>query len=233
MERFFFALAVSFVTVFSVQAQTAPDSPPVMQSSATYAMPQSVIDAEIDGKVVVALRVDENGETKRATLISGPTWPCSKIPSRALDELSSSLSDTMMKLRFSPAIKNGKPIAKDIGLTFELKNPKLLSKSPEIDPVTGKPKVRQIVGGVVNGKAKRLAKPSYPQEAKANRDSGTVSVRVLIDEKGKVIRAGALDGPQTLQYASREAACSSAFTPTLLAGNPVKVSGVITYNFVP
>jgi outer membrane biosynthesis protein TonB len=222
-----------FVFAGVAAAQTVPpDSAPVMQGSARYSMPQSVIDADIDGKVKVAIRVDETGKPTNAVLILGPAWPCGTTPTKALEDLSSTLKDAMMKLRFSPAIKDGKPVANEIGLTFELKNPKHTPKPAEIDPATVKPP-KTIIGGVLNGRATYLEYPYYPSVARANHAGGSVTVQVFIDEHGKVYRAGAISGPYSLQYASREAACGSKFTPTLLSGNPVKVSGVITYNFVP
>lgn len=91
---------------------------------------------------------------------------------------------------------------------------------------------RFIEGGVINGKALDLAAPSYPQEARSARASGKVVVRVLIDESGKVIRACAIEGPNLLMKVSESAAYHSRFSPTQLAGTPVKVNGVIVYNFV-
>lgn len=90
-----------------------------------------------------------------------------------------------------------------------------------------------IIGGVVNGKALSLPKPSYPYEARGARAGGAVSVQVLISEEGKVITAHAVSGHPLLQFAARAAACEARFSPTKLEGHPVKVSGVITYNFVP
>lgn len=95
----------------------------------------------------------------------------------------------------------------------------------------GIPKDGTISGGVVNGKALDLARPVYPREAREKNDSGTVSVKVLIDEAGKVVFACGVSGPKTLQSASESAAYRSRFSPTRLKGEPVKVSGVITYNF--
>jgi len=92
---------------------------------------------------------------------------------------------------------------------------------------------KMISGGVLNGKAFELPKPSYPAAARAVRASGAVSVQVLIDEKGEVFLAKAVSGHPLLRSASTIAACESRFAPTRLAGNPVKVSGIITYNFVP
>lgn len=212
-------------------SQTLPaDSEPVLQGSASYSLPQSAIEAGIDGTVMVAIRVGETGKPEGAVVISGPAWPCDAKPVKALQELSSTISEAMMKLRFTPAMKGGKPIAKNVGLRVELKNPLL---APEIDPATGKTKYKQISGGVLNGKAVDLPKPEYPAEARADRETGAVSIQILIDEAGKVIRAGAVSGAPSLQLAAREAACGSKFSPTTLGGEPVKVSGVITYNFVP
>jgi TonB family protein len=92
---------------------------------------------------------------------------------------------------------------------------------------------RMISGGVVNGKAVNLVKPSYPAAAKAVRAVGAVNVQVTIDEKGNVISAQAISGHPLLRAASVQAAQASTFSPTLLQGQPVKVTGIIVYNFVP
>lgn len=88
-------------------------------------------------------------------------------------------------------------------------------------------------GGVLNGKATSLPKPEYPPAAMAVRASGAVSIQVLIDESGNVVSANAVSGHPLLRAASESAARGAKFLPTLVGGNPVKVSGVITYNFVP
>lgn len=89
-----------------------------------------------------------------------------------------------------------------------------------------------ISGGVLNGKAINLPKPPYPPIAKQAHASGTVVVQVVIDENGNVISAHALSGHPLLQAVSVAAARQARFSPTKLSGQPVKVSGVITYNFV-
>jgi protein TonB len=58
-------------------------------------------------------------------------------------------------------------------------------------------------------------------------------VQVVIDESGKVISVAAVAGHPLLQGVSVAAAKQAKFTPTLLEGEPVKVTGVIHYNFVP
>ena len=96
------------------------------------------------------------------------------------------------------------------------------------------PKIpKQISGGVLNGKAISLPKPPYPPIAKAARASGTVVVQVTIDESGKVISASAISGHPLLKAAAVQAAFSARFSPTMLSGQPVKVTGTINYNFQP
>jgi protein TonB len=56
---------------------------------------------------------------------------------------------------------------------------------------------------------------------------------VLIDTDGTIFSAQPLSGHPFLQVASRNAACGAKFLPTLLSGEPVRVSGIITYNYVP
>lgn len=101
-------------------------------------------------------------------------------------------------------------------------------KTPTPTP-TPVPKV--VSGGVVNGKAVNLVKPPYPPAAKAVRASGQVQVQVTIDENGNVISASAVSGHALLRGAAEQAARSSKFSPTMLSGQKVKVTGVIVYNF--
>lgn len=95
------------------------------------------------------------------------------------------------------------------------------------------PVPKQISGGVLNGKATSLPKPPYPAAARAVRASGAVSVQVLISESGSVISASAVSGHPLLRQAAESAARGARFSPTMLSGQAVKVSGIITYNFVP
>jgi TonB family protein len=92
-----------------------------------------------------------------------------------------------------------------------------------------------IQGGIMNGKAIKLVQPAYPVAARGAHASGQVSVRVLIDEVGKVIQATAMNARSVhpaLVAAAEEAARRSLFTPTMVSGRRVKVNGTIIYNFV-
>jgi TonB family protein len=88
-----------------------------------------------------------------------------------------------------------------------------------------------ISGGVLNAKAIALPFPEYPLMARAAGISGMVKVGVTVDEQGNVIEARALSGHPLLQSASVDAARQAKFSPTRLTGEPVKVSGILTYSF--
>lgn len=95
---------------------------------------------------------------------------------------------------------------------------------------TNAPKV--VSSGIINGKAIELIKPPFPPAGRAVRASGAVTVQVVIDESGNVVSASAVAGHPLLRAAASAAALKSKFTPTMLSGQPVKVTGVIVYNFV-
>jgi len=107
----------------------------------------------------------------------------------------------------------------------------IADEPPPPEPKATPPRA-PISGGVLNGKALSLPKPPYPQIAKAAHASGTVVVQVLIDENGNVVSARAVSGHPLLQAVAVAAARGARFSPTKLSGQPVKVTGVIQYNFV-
>lgn len=89
------------------------------------------------------------------------------------------------------------------------------------------------LGEILNGRALVLPKPEYPREARDRNLDGIVVVEVEIDETGKVIGAKDLcSGPPYLRESSIKAALQAKFSPTKISGMPVKVKGVIYYNFV-
>lgn len=92
---------------------------------------------------------------------------------------------------------------------------------------------KPIEGGVLNSKAIELPKPRFPEEARRLKAFGKVTVRVVVDENGKVISANAIDGPIPLRGAAEAAARQATFAPTTQDGITVKVTGVLTYDFGP
>jgi TonB family protein len=90
---------------------------------------------------------------------------------------------------------------------------------------------KPIEEGALNAKATSLPKPIYTEEAKRLKLRGRVTVRVVVDENGKVTSALAMDGPAALRQAAEEAARQATFTPATEGGITVKMTGVLTYDF--
>jgi protein TonB len=104
--------------------------------------------------------------------------------------------------------------------------------APTPAPTQQPPKIVRASSSVISSKVLNKPAPPYPKIALATHTQGPVNVEILIDEGGQVISARAVDGPAMLRAAAEQAARQARFTPTLLGGHPVKVSGVITYNFM-
>jgi protein TonB len=118
------------------------------------------------------------------------------------------------------------------GLSGATAGPTRIDVGEAPPPPAPTPPRAPISGGVLNGKAISLPKPAYPPIARQAHASGTVVVQVTIDENGNVISARAVSGHPLLQAVAVSAARGARFSPTKLSGQPVKVTGVITYNFV-
>ena len=127
----------------------------------------------------------------------------------------------------------GSSVGQEISRATERESP-----PPPPPPARKAPPVKQVAKkrvtslGVINGKATSLPKPRYPEVARAVNVKGAVRVRVLIDENGRVVSANAVAGHPLLRNAAESAARDARFLPTLLSGEPVKVSGLIVYNFL-
>jgi protein TonB len=98
-------------------------------------------------------------------------------------------------------------------------------------PEPPKPTTQRVTSIVLNSKAVNIPQPIYPAIAKHAGIQGPVNIQILVDEQGKVISAQVMSGSPMLSPAARDAAMRARFTPTTLNGVPVKIQGVITYNF--
>ncbi len=137
--------------------------------------------------------------------------------------------NTDMPVSAQPRIVKGSPdYIEPGGIAVEDKDVPMPPPKPTPKPPPRAP----ISGGVLNGRAILMPKPPYPSRAKAAGVAGTVLVQVTIDESGKVISARAISGHPLLQAAAVQAAYETRFAPTQLSGQPVKVTGVLQYNFV-
>ena len=91
--------------------------------------------------------------------------------------------------------------------------------------------IQQVVEKVLDGNAITRVEPAYPPTARIMRASGMVMVQITVSETGSVIDAKAISGHQALRPAAVDAAYKWVFKPTTVNGEPIKVQGVLTFNF--
>jgi TonB family protein len=211
---------------FDVSMLAPPEAPTPDTQKDPEPKPQSSDQAKTDRptRIVNQMRVDE---------ISNSIPPVSVVPnafrSRPPRDFEIAPRETDGPPNVGPYAdvpKSGDPSG--VSLNRE-QNVRTTDESETGPPPPPPARTRSI--GVVNGIATFLPKPPYPAVAISTGIQGKVDVQVTIDETGKVISAKAASGHPFLRGPAEQAAWKARFTPTLLSKVPVKVTGVIVYNF--
>ena len=236
-------LASLFLFVTGVYGQIEPAKPEkpaipkmitggVLNGKATSlpkpAYPEEARADKAEGVVAVDVVIDENG-----SVVSAVSQPNDQRPRKNADgtdadpvevhpALRTAAETAAMGARFSPTILSGQPVQIKGRIIYNF-----VAGGAILTTNSG------ISGGVLNGKAISLPKAEYPPAALAVRAAGTVTVQVTVDEAGNVISASAVSGHPLLRSSAVTAAREAKFSPTLINGNGIKVTGVLTYNFTP
>lgn len=185
------------------------------------AYPGAAKAAKVEGAVKVEIIIDESGNIESATAINETPEDASPEVADGWAALRSAAEMAAMESKFSPTLLSGSPVkVKGVIVYNFVANSASATWSKSIE------------GGILNSRASELPKAEYPAAALAVRASGVVAVNVLIDEGGNIIQATAVSGHPLLRSSAVAAAQKAKFEPTMLNGQPVKVSGSLTYAFV-
>ncbi len=235
---------------FSISAPTSdmfltppfnPDAPSHQPRGVPVGVPGGVSKDIIAGEVItkaqpvypaIAKQVNASGEVQVSILINeiGRVIEAKAIKGHPV--LRAAAEDAARKWVFKPTLLDGKPVKQPGTLTFVFSTP----PPPTAVPPTAETgaetsKKLTVSGGVLQGKAIKKVQPPYPPIAKAARASGPVQVQVTISETGEVIEASVISGHPLLREAALQAARQWLFHPTELSAVPVKVQGILTFNF--
>jgi len=89
-----------------------------------------------------------------------------------------------------------------------------------------------IVSHFVQTSLQTKVKPPYPEEAVSRGIQGKISVKILINRDGDVVKACALNGDEFLRRAAEGAALKWKFKRNVVAGRKSFVQAGISFNFV-
>lgn len=190
--------------------------------------------AGVSGVVKVAVTINESGIVDAAQAIADDE-ECDKQEAPGTSNRCTGLRSlriageaAALQARFSPTLLSGNPVKVKGVIVYNFvashQYAELAGPGGTVLPGTR--------SDVLNGRAVELPDPVYPNAARAVGATGLVSVAVVIDEAGKVIGASAVSGHPLLRAAAVSAARAARFAPTVLEGQPVRVKGTLTYNFV-
>ncbi len=219
------SVLITLVSFSHVEIRSQEQRPKIV-SQPTFNLSPEAAAAGIDGLIGVSLTIDKTGNVKKVVIHGGPGWPCKDpSPPGQIDIVREEVKKQLMATMFEPPLKDGKPKEIDVSLQFAVGEAYRRAVTEEEGKQRAASGIKVVAAGIINGRAIRLAKP-------VNRGmSGIVTVAVTIDEQGNVTNAGAVNGHRFLQQSARDAACNSKFSPTILHGTPVRVTGIISYNF--
>ena len=191
--------------------------------------PEYPVDAKaagIEGMVFVDVIIDESGTVVSAVAATDARKSARGKNKDETVEVDVEPADPLLReaaekaasqARFSPTLLSGSPVKVKGTIVYNF----VVRTSDS-----------SVNGGILNSRAASLPMPEYPPAAMAVRAEGTVVVRITIDEAGNVISADAVSGHPLLRAAAVKAARLATFAPTRMEGQPVRVAGVLTYNFV-
>ena len=241
---FLLAIVVSLSGVFAQQKdlmklQTADESKfievdkaPELITRLNPEYPKIARLAGIQGTVYLKLLIDEKGNVAKA-----------KIEQGVRDMLDESALKAARKAKFSPAILKDKPVKVWVVLPIAFKldvdknaEGKLLQYD-ELGPPPSKvktddPDINAFVQVEKFPEMTEAAKPVYPEEAKKNKITGKVFVKVLIDKSGTPTKAIVIRSDSELfNQSAVDAALKSKFTPATNKGEAIAVWIVLPYKY--
>ena len=227
-------IGISFFVLANLtvaQDKPAQNKLPKLLSYPEPVYPKSVTMSDLKGEVHLYIKIDEKGKVSVFDSF-GPMAPCSNLNDSKIKAIRKAVIEATEKAVFEIPAKPVELTERFLIVRHDVKSKNSLFLALDDDDVSKTEGSKEVQGTIINGKALSLPKPNYPFKAAVKGARGTVSVQVVVGEDGRVLSTAALNGHQALRETSSKAACKAIFSPTTLDGAPVKVSGIITYNFV-
>ena len=164
----------------------------------------------LNADLVVSIEIDETGKLQRFDFVSGPI------------EFREPTAKALPEWKFRPYVSAGVavPVKSELLLGFGVGSQAGTFGIPFVEKNDAKRLMRSQVP------------PRYPQVAKISKIQGTVTVKVLVSEQGRVADAAAISGPDMLRGASIDAVRLWTFEPLIRNGviTPFETDIDVTYS---
>ena len=219
-----------FLFLFAcIGESSAQDTEARLVSTNEFQLSPEAVSAGIDGKILIGLTINQDGNAGDLRMYGGPMWPCgSKMPDE-VEKVRRALKQHVLSLKFEAATKNGKARSSQVQITFLLSD--LFRKAHNYTEIEENLK-KGISPPLVEIKDISKFALSVPKQLTGSQSSPSArlaEIQLLVDETVNVSSAGGFRiGPNELLEA-RDLACSAKFKPLTLNQKPVKMSGTIMY----
>lgn len=208
----------------------APGQDSVAKSAdpAEFRLSPAAVAAGIDGRLAVKLNISPEGRATDIRIFGSPMWPCrGPKPDSVIDEVKKAVKEHILAMKFSPGVREGKPVSSDAEITFMLSE--RIKGAANMPGRLFRPDIAEP--GLVDVRKLDSFAESLRQPSKLVRSRGLMILQVLVDVNGKVTHAGVYKGVPELASIARDAACESTFRPATVKGAPVPMTGMLTYLF--
>lgn len=190
--------------------------------------PWDAIQMQIQGTVVLDVRVDSLGGVAEVVRMSGSPL------------LATAATEAVRQWKYDPYVRDGKSIAvvSTVRLNFSLTENQ--SDGVVSEPTPGEdaappqiqlPRRVRVSSGVSSGLLVSKVAPMYPPDARDERIQGTVVLQAIIDKDGNVSSLQLISGHPVLAPAAMEAVRQWRYRPYLLYGQPIDMKTMIRVNF--
>jgi TonB family protein len=194
--------------------------------------PREAEGKDISGEVLLKVGISESGNVETTQVISGDTL------------LANAAVIAANEWKFKPFLRDGKPTKISILLPFSLaprpKSPRIIkfvpateasvkpSRPSELSDTrsTGEKPVR-VAQAIMQAFLVEKSFPAYPAAARQAKVQGTVSLKVLIGEDGRVKHVEAISGPEQLVDGAIETVRQWKYRPFMLDDKAVDVETIV------
>jgi TonB family protein len=194
--------------------------------------PSTAWQADVQGLVLLVLRIDREGNVADVTLVSGHPL------------LVQAAMDAVKQWKYRPYLLNGTPteVETTVHLRFELTGggaviepeAAMSALPPTVcaaAPGRGDPKRVRISQGVATALVVDKVPPAYPPDAREQQIQGNVLLHVIIGKDGNVENVQLITGHPLLASAAIDAVRQWRYRPYLLNGQAVEVDTQVVVNF--